>query len=165
MRKAGEERPRGSFEIRPDGGVFFRMFDRDDKAGFAFVVHPEGAPIFTVFDRAHQRRAGLVAAPDGNVSFDLIAKSGKKGVSIGVNPDGNAGLNLYEPGGAPRVAIGAIKDRAGLTILDDEQRVQVGLGTHPDGTSRLVLLDRLGTVIFQTPKSAALDVPPALRPR
>ncbi len=141
------------------------MFDRDDKAGFAFVVHPEGAPIFTVFDRAHQRRAGLVAAPDGNVSFDLIAKSGKKGVSIGVNPDGNAGLNLYEPGGAPRVAIGAIKDRAGLTILDDEQRVQVGLGTHPDGTSRLVLLDRLGTVIFQTPKSAALDVPPALRPR
>lgn len=174
MLKSQRETPRIALTIPADGTARLGLADGDGKTRAHLLVGADRTTTLDFWDTTGKARLTQGVSGTDRPALTFWGPDGTPRAQLQTNEDGWAGLSLRDRDGKDRASLGVRDDRAalglrdaldrssisleclpsgaaGLTIFGREDATRVGLGTFPDGTPRLNLLDKDKTILFGAP--------------
>jgi hypothetical protein len=153
--------------LQPDGSAGVGLTDGNSTVRSAMYFDPAAGGQVQVVDERGRPHIFLGAADNGAPTISVFSRQGKKQVELGSGRSGYRSVGfatIYGTDEQPRIDLGVFDEAPALLLKGDDQRVRLGIGVRPQGsTANVTLYDlagkerlRLGAPGKGTPRAECL---------
>ena len=128
----------------------FHLVNKDGKATAKLFNTPEGKPVLSFF-HGDANVLNLGVSSEGIADMIFYDRAGKARIMMILAED-NASLGFYDPSRTSGLALSSAADgTSGLGFFFRDREDRVTIGTKPDGSGNVTVVDGAGKVVLQAP--------------